>query len=203
GRSSQRILEENYRSVLAAQRMKEALERDDAATFEAELAVQSLNLTEPGESEATAQLRSLWKEHRERGTDIERVKAAADRVLEINQDAMVRKSAEARAAGDRMRAMLLAATAAALLFGLLASRAAIDSLPDPVLVVGVDGALLTANESAAQELKLQMGEHALARLEPEVREAVERVWAHVVSGKGVYVPRGLEEALRVRDRKLL
>jgi hypothetical protein len=61
GRSSQLILKDNYRSVLAAQRMKEALEEIDRAhspaaraRFEAELKAQEENITEPGERELTA-----------------------------------------------------------------------------------------------------------------------------------------------------
>ena len=75
GTESQLILHQNYRSVLAAQRMQEAIERLDRAgdaaghrprrcrplrsanltkRFEAELNVQEGNITEPGEEEATA-----------------------------------------------------------------------------------------------------------------------------------------------------
>ena len=276
GRTSQRILRENYRSVLAAQRMNEALQRSDLASFEAELAVQSANVTEPGEAEATARLQALWQEYRGSTVPAARfaqLKEATGRILQINQDAMVRKSEEARLQGERLRNTLFAATVAALVLGLLASvalttralqplsvlsaavrklgegdlearaqlgggdeiatvgreldgmadrlrayrqsslgellqaqqtsQAAIDSLPDPVLVLGVDGALLTANESAERDLRLQAGDHPLALLDAEVRAAVERVGAHVISGKGPYLPRGLEEAVRVGDRKLL
>jgi len=80
-RSSQAILAHNYRSVLAAQRMKESLERiDDTAyfvatghpehgaarlpsdrgAFERELRVAEGNLTEPGEPEVVASLRAHW-----------------------------------------------------------------------------------------------------------------------------------------------
>src|SRR5216117_787128 len=72
GSHSQTILKDNYRSVLAAQRMKEAIERMDSAAlfivagqrqkgieqaekyrpaFEAELKVQEGNITEAGEKE--------------------------------------------------------------------------------------------------------------------------------------------------------
>jgi signal transduction histidine kinase/HAMP domain-containing protein len=315
GESSQLILQNNYRSVLATQRMKEALERIDSAAvfraagqpekgeaqaprnldlFERELQVQAGNITEPGEAEATAQLHSLWKAYldqyrrfrqiEDRGQAqrayfeemepaFQRVKAAADRILEINQDAMVRKSDEARRKGERSRTVLVTSTLVALALGLLASvsltsrvlrplsilsmavrrigegdldaraqlpgqdeiaqvgreldtmadrlreyrrsslgellqaqqasQAAIDSLPDPILVVGVSGAVLNVNESAERDLQIRMGEQPLARMEPEVRDAIEKVLAHVVSGKGPYVPRGLEEALRLRDRRLL
>jgi len=81
GSSAQNILRENYRSVLAAQRMKEALERMDSSAlfllagqrhkavlqaapnrkyFEAELRVEEGNITEPGERESAAKLRQSW-----------------------------------------------------------------------------------------------------------------------------------------------
>ena len=82
GSHSQTILKDNYRSVLAAQRMKDALERleDQSAIllltekhegafsqmmqhrqqFEVELAVQESNITEPGEAKLTQRLRALW-----------------------------------------------------------------------------------------------------------------------------------------------
>ena len=89
GRHSQEILKDNYRSVLAAQRMKEAIERiddvvqfsllDDRTTlqqqvaaqqqrFEDELQVQENNVTESGEQEAVRQLRFLWNDYQERLT---------------------------------------------------------------------------------------------------------------------------------------
>ncbi len=84
GNSSGRMLDDNYRSVQAAERMKEALERIDRwallrvaaepdrvgtppdtsrAAFERELEVQEANLTEPGEGEATARLRAAWSRY--------------------------------------------------------------------------------------------------------------------------------------------
>jgi NtrC-family two-component system sensor histidine kinase KinB len=84
GSHSQAIMKDNYRSVLAAQRMKEAIERMDSATlfmaagqrqkgleqiekhrpvFEAELKVQEGNITERGEKEFTAGLRAAWTDY--------------------------------------------------------------------------------------------------------------------------------------------
>lgn len=81
GAESDRILAENYRSVLAAERMKESIERLDSAAllraagstghpdaaltahraqFEAELQVEESNITEPGEREGAARLREAW-----------------------------------------------------------------------------------------------------------------------------------------------
>src|SRR5262249_4167004 len=87
GSHSQTILKDNYRSVLAIQRMQEALERlEDSASlvvlgalpnegkqkvaefrqqFENELKVQEGNITEYGEGEATQRLRVLWTRYQE------------------------------------------------------------------------------------------------------------------------------------------
>ena len=156
GTASQDILTANYRSVLAAQRMKEAAERIDSAAlfivagqrgeggsadrtrtarvFEAELAVEEGNITEPGETEAARRAApALGGLPGTRSTpspdppaapgaeayfrDLEprflAVKAAADRVLDMNQAAMVRKSEHAQAVARRLEmATLLAAVIA-------------------------------------------------------------------------------------------
>ncbi|MEP6865232.1 MAG: PAS domain-containing sensor histidine kinase, partial [Deltaproteobacteria bacterium] len=85
GRSSEDILKDNYRSVLAAERMKESAERIDSGVvfaligrgreggeqidanipkLETELAAQEHNLTEPGEREATQRIRAAWTTYR-------------------------------------------------------------------------------------------------------------------------------------------
>jgi len=84
GSHSQTVLKDNYRSVLAAQRMKEAIERLDSSAlfivaderpkaidqaeknrpiFEAELKVQEGNITEAGEKEFTEKLRAAWTDY--------------------------------------------------------------------------------------------------------------------------------------------
>ena len=84
GSHSQIILKDNYRSVLAAERMKEAAERLDdnlalsllkeqqadstkqaaiyRQQFEQELQVQEGNIAEPGEQDATQRLRAFWND---------------------------------------------------------------------------------------------------------------------------------------------
>ena len=309
GESSQLILRDNFRSVLAAQRMKEAAERVDSAAlfraagqpdradeqappnvaaFESQLRVQERNITEPGEAEATQRLRAAWNEYvaqyeayrrirdaselRRRYFDemqpaFVRVKNAAERVLEINQDAMLLKSEQARTTAERSRSVLLLASVLALGLALLASvsltrralvplqrlslavrrigegdldararlagqdeiaqvgreldtmadrlreyrnsslgellqaqqasQAAIDSLPDPVLVLSADGKVLNVNQAAENLLRVEVGRDPLSGLPPGLREAVDKIRAHIFGGKGAYAPRGLEEAIRV------
>ncbi len=149
GDSSQTILKDNYRSVLAVQKMKESLERMDSAAFfvmegrrgeagdiiadhrarfEAELAIQEGNITEKGERDVTGQLAGLWRQYREkqdrflelRSREQERalyfgelyplfgsIKAFSDRILAMNQDAMVLKSALVYRKAKNMNALLV------------------------------------------------------------------------------------------------
>ena len=80
-----------------------------------------------------------------------------------------------------------------------ASQAAIDSLPDPVVVLGLQGELLNANTAAERVLGLSVEREGggLAALPPPVREVLARLRAHVLSGAGPYAPRGYDEALRL------
>jgi PAS domain S-box-containing protein len=81
-----------------------------------------------------------------------------------------------------------------------ALQAAIDSLPDPVLIFDLDGRVRETNDAAEAGFGLRPGEsieRALERTEPRVREAIGNIRAHVLSGKGPYLPRGFAEALRL------
>jgi signal transduction histidine kinase/HAMP domain-containing protein len=79
------------------------------------------------------------------------------------------------------------------------AQAAIDSLPDPVLVFARDGTLLNMNDAgqALLAFSIDAAKDPLAKAAPAVREVLERVRAHVLAGKGAYIPRGYEEAVRV------
>jgi two-component system, NtrC family, sensor histidine kinase KinB len=78
------------------------------------------------------------------------------------------------------------------------TQAAIDSLPDPVLVFGSDSRLLNANRSAEALLGVTLDtESPLVRAPPEVRAVVERVRGHVLGGQGAYTPRGFDEAVQM------
>lgn len=77
------------------------------------------------------------------------------------------------------------------------AQAAIDSLPDPVLLLDADGALRGANTAASDLLHIEPEQgDAFAGADPGVRAAIDRLRAHVLGGKGAYVPRGFEDALR-------
>jgi signal transduction histidine kinase len=79
-----------------------------------------------------------------------------------------------------------------------ASQAAIDSLPDPVLVVDASGAVLNMNGAAEALFGRSAGApRSVQALEPELRATVEGVCAHVLAGKGAYVPRGFDESVKV------
>jgi two-component system, NtrC family, sensor histidine kinase KinB len=164
GLHSQTILKDNYRSVLAIQRMLEALERlEDSASlvvlaalpkegkqkvaeyrqqFENELKVQEGNITEYGEGEATQRLRTLWMSYQGKLDQLMKmkdpeearqfyfsaleptfheVKTAAETILAMNQDAMVRKSDAVRRTAERLNTLTVAAALGVLLLGLFLS----------------------------------------------------------------------------------
>ncbi len=81
----------------------------------------------------------------------------------------------------------------------LAAQATIDSLPDPVLVVALDGELRHANQAAESVLKAhaEAGAGGLANLDPAIRAVVERMRQHVAAGRGAFVPKGLDEAVKL------
>jgi two-component system, NtrC family, sensor histidine kinase KinB len=313
GRSATSILKDNYPSVLAAERMKEALERIDSAAmfvvagerrrgladaeqniakFEQELALQQQNVTERGEPEATAELGRRWLAYRAAYARLTAnpaahevyeaayfatlnplfaaTKDAADRILNLNQDAMVRKRDQARRASKRSNAVMVATALLASLAGLLVStvltnrilrplsvlgqtarrlgegdmqvrakvsrqdelgalardfnmmadrlahyrrsslgellqaqqqaQAAIDSLPDPVLIFDLEGTLLSANRAAARVLGVSVDEvtgDPLSRTTPEIRAVVDRVRAKATADEAGYAPAGFDEAVRV------
>jgi len=307
GRHSQTILQENYRSVLAAQRMRAALEQLHEAAlvsrtapldtkqmgvsrelFERELVAAEGNITEIGEREALEGLRATWKTYEDRlgelaqaspdtNAAIDPLRSAATAVrmqaqllLDLNQDAMVRKGDHARREAARIGTLVIAAAVAAFLLGALltgmvttrlvqplellartvnhmregdfgtrvnvsgndevaqlanavnslanrlsqyrssslgelllaqeASQAAIDSLPDPVLVFDSNGNVLNINKAAETLLRIDLEtklDDPNAGVDAAVRECLTRVRLHTLSGKGAYVPRGFEEAVRV------
>jgi signal transduction histidine kinase/HAMP domain-containing protein len=88
------------------------------------------------------------------------------------------------------------------------SQAAIDSIPDPVIVFGIDGSVLSHNQAAESAgIRLEAGVAPLASVEPALRTCIERVLDHVLSGRGAFSPKGFEDAVRVpgpqEDRYLL
>ncbi|MGE0681833.1 MAG: ATP-binding protein [Candidatus Binatia bacterium] len=81
-----------------------------------------------------------------------------------------------------------------------ASQAAIDSLPDPVVVFGLAGDVRTVNRAAETLLGLliepETVQDPLGKIDPPVRATLEKLRTHVLSGKGPYIPKGFEEAIR-------
>jgi signal transduction histidine kinase len=82
----------------------------------------------------------------------------------------------------------------------LSMQAAIDSLPDPVVIFGVGGDLQNVNHAAETLLGLSAEsgvKEPLKRVQEAVRVVLERVRSHVLSGKGAYAPRGFEDAVQL------
>jgi signal transduction histidine kinase len=81
-----------------------------------------------------------------------------------------------------------------------ASQAAIDSLPDPVIVFDAAGGVLNANRAAEAVLGVTLERsdgNPLSATPAAVRAVLERARDHVLKGKGTYTPKGFEEATSV------
>jgi two-component system, NtrC family, sensor histidine kinase KinB len=82
----------------------------------------------------------------------------------------------------------------------LSMQAAIDSLPDPVIIFGTRGELQNTNLAAQTLLGLRAGEgqkEPLKSLAVAVSSVIERMRSHVLSGKGAFQPRGFEDAVQL------
>ncbi len=80
------------------------------------------------------------------------------------------------------------------------AQAAIDSLPDPVMILDVRGIVLNLNRAAESLLRLGPGEgvgQPVHVLEPALRDRLDAIRAHVLEGRGPFVPRSLDEAVRI------
>jgi signal transduction histidine kinase len=200
------IWKDNYRSVLAGQRMKEIVERIDESAllellrpeqavlptrdyhdqFARELAAEAGNITEPGEDEAVAKLRASWAEyqqvlarfHAEPDTANRReicfgplhaaftkVKQAADEILDINQDAMVRKGQRTERRAARFEHVLTVAVLVASVLGLLASVSLTTRLLRPLGVVSA--AVRRFGQGDTQARARVQGEDDIAQLAQE------------------------------------
>jgi signal transduction histidine kinase len=81
-----------------------------------------------------------------------------------------------------------------------AAQAAIDGLPDPVLLLDAAGNLEGNNEAARKVLGIdpeETGSASLDEVGPAVRALIDRLRVHVVGGRGAYQPKGFEDALRI------
>ena len=92
----------------------------------------------------------------------------------------------------------------------LSMQAAIDSLPDPIIIFGTKGELQNTNLAAQTLLGLRAGEgqkEPLKALTVATSRIIERMRSHVLSGKGAFQPRGFEDAVQLPtllgDRQLL
>jgi NtrC-family two-component system sensor histidine kinase KinB len=121
------------------------------------------------------------------------------------KDELAQLAAEFNTMADRLQTYR-ESTLGELLAAHRSSQAVIDSLPDPILVVGVEGEILHLN-AAAEALLALRPQTGLAGADPALRAVLDRVRAHVLGGGGPYVPKGMQEAVRVAgsdgERRLL
>ncbi|MDX2022075.1 MAG: ATP-binding protein [Deltaproteobacteria bacterium] len=124
------------------------------------------------------------------------LKARAD---VVGNDEIVVLAKEFNSMADRL-AQYRASSLGELLAAQHAAQAAIDGLPDPVVILDQQGRPQVVNQAAVQLLSLsnEGGDAGLlADVDPRVQAVVDRLRVHVFSGKGAYIPRGFEDAIRV------
>ena len=83
------------------------------------------------------------------------------------------------------------------------AQAAIDSMPDPVVIYERSGGILNLNRAGEAVLGIEAGvaEAEMAvRMPAALRATLERATSHVLAGKGAFVPKGFEEAAAVSTR---
>lgn len=121
---------------------------EHVASFDRELRVQEGNITEPGENLATAELRRAWTEYRA-GLDgasdpnaiaahLERshvLRKAIETILQINRDAMHRKSELARGQAERIAIGLIGTAVIALSLALMISGVWMRRVVAPIRVL--------------------------------------------------------------------
>jgi two-component system, NtrC family, sensor histidine kinase KinB len=214
------ILKENYRSVIAAQRMKESIERLDSAAlfrvlgetekadalvvvhrvaFEAELGAQEDNITETGEDAVTARLHDAWIDYHHHYEEFRRtptaetyfseleprflaVKSAADEVLALNQDAMVRKSDAARQTAEDTDTIVTWSSVVAIMLGLFASARFASRVLRPL-----DNLSLVARRLGEGDLSARagvLGKDEIAAVATEFNEMAARLEAFRKSSLG-------------------
>jgi PAS domain S-box-containing protein len=192
------IIAENYVSVVAAQEMKESLERQDSAVlfallerhsraqtqiathrrrFDEALNRAARNITEPGEEKLIEHLRSGRSEYarlcdgflkevmqgaggvprpeaQQRYFDVlepafNRVRADADRLLRVNQEAMVRKSEDATRVAQRFFLNTVALAAALVIAGIIFSAVVAGSILRPIAALTTATSRIAAGDLEA------------------------------------------------------
>lgn len=123
----------------------------------------------------------------------------AARARVTGRDELAQVASEFNTMADRLQ-LYRESTLGELLAAHRSSQAVIDSLSDPVVVLGVGGEILHLNAAAESVLELR-ADAGLPAASPELRAVLERLRDHVLGGKGAYLPKGLEEAVRAVTRE--
>lgn len=217
--NSQRILQDNYRSVLAVQRMMDYGDRINEGLllqltegraaegkaqiahfrplFDQELSVQQHNITEPGEkatTEALTRAYDKWVESLETvptsldeylahaGPALTEVRKEAQAILDLNQDAMVRKSKQAKNDGEQSRTLLILVSLLGLALAVSASTALTTRLLRPLSVLSQAARRIGEGDLAARAVVA--GRDEIAQLAAELNTMAERISTYRQSSLG-------------------
>lgn len=135
GRSIDRVLDANVKSVLLMQQTKDALSAQPVRLPEAALAIQQElgNITEPGERELAESLHTAFEGLRAGSGDRKQVSAKAQEILELNLAAMRRADAQAKHEARQSALLGAAATVAAAVLAVLLARRAVQGALLPLV----------------------------------------------------------------------
>ncbi|MBB6052212.1 sensor histidine kinase [Armatimonas rosea] len=135
GRSIDRVLDANVKSVLLMQQTKDALSAQPVRLPEAAFAIQQElgNITEPGEGELAEALRDGFDALRTGTGDRKQVSAKAQEILELNLAAMRRADAEAKHEARQSALLGAAATVGAAVLAVLLARRAVQGALLPLV----------------------------------------------------------------------
>lgn len=135
GRSIDRVLDANVKSVLLMQQTKDALSAQPVRLPEAAFAIQQElgNITEPGERELAEALRDGFGALRTGTGDRKQVSAKAQEILELNLAAMRRADAEAKHEARQSAVLGAVATVGAAVLAVLLARRAVQGALLPLV----------------------------------------------------------------------
>ncbi|WP_078830479.1 sensor histidine kinase [Sediminibacterium ginsengisoli] len=124
-KASENILEDNYESLEYCRSMDRKIDSLATATvpsgFDSLLSLQEANITEPGEREATRDLKAGWIKLQANTSDIaarKEMKEALDRILSLNMKAIERKNREAQRSAQGAYAVIIVVISITCMIGL-------------------------------------------------------------------------------------
>ena len=120
-KASENILVDNYESLEFCRNMERKIDSTVPAGFDSLLSLQEANITEPGELEATRDLKAGWIKLKANASDTtskKEMKIALDRILSLNMKAIERKNRDAQRSAEGAYAVIIVVISVTCMIGL-------------------------------------------------------------------------------------